>query len=52
MNNPIRQVDRVKDIEWFLDRIREDLSAIAFYGDGGTSQKASGDKPEDVDEKD
>jgi hypothetical protein len=52
MNNPIRQVDRMKDIEWFLDRIREDLSAIAFYGDGGTSQKASGDKPEGVDEKD
>jgi hypothetical protein len=32
MNNSNRQQDRVKDIEWFLDRIREDLSKIAFYG--------------------
>jgi hypothetical protein len=35
MNNPNRQQNRVNDIEWFLDRIREDFSSIAFYGDGG-----------------
>lgn len=34
MNNLSRKSDRVNDIEWFLDRIREDLSAIAFFGDG------------------
>lgn len=44
MNDENRQKERVRDIEWFLDRIREDLSAIAFYGDGGTPQKLSGDK--------
>ena len=32
MNNPSRQQERINDIEWFLDRIREDLSSIAFYG--------------------
>ena len=37
MNNPNRQEDRIDDIEWFLDRIREDLSSIAFYGDGEIS---------------
>jgi len=34
MNNPDRMQHRIDDIEWFLDRIREDLSAISFYGDG------------------
>ena len=38
MNNPNRQHNRVNDIEWFLDRIREDLSSIAFYGDGESLQ--------------
>jgi len=40
INNPSRQQDRVKDIEWFLDRIREDLSSIAFYGDGSSPQQS------------
>ena len=38
MNNPNRKNNRVNDIEWFLDRIREDLSSIAFYGDGEALQ--------------
>jgi len=38
MNNPNRKHNRVNDIEWFLDRIREDLSSIAFYGDGEALQ--------------
>lgn len=28
-----------EDIEWCLDRMREDLSAIAFFGDGGVPEK-------------
>ena len=39
INNPSRQQERINDIEWFLDRIREDLSSIAFYGDGETQEK-------------
>ncbi len=39
MNDSNRQEDRITDIEWFLDRIREDLSAIAFFGDGSVSSK-------------
>lgn len=39
MNDPKRQADRVMDIEWFLDRIREDLSAITFFGDGSVPAK-------------
>jgi hypothetical protein len=39
MNNPNRQQDRVNDIEWFLDRIREDLSSIAYFGDGSVPAK-------------
>ena len=37
MNDPNRKQDRVNDIEWFLDRIREDLSAMAFFGDGSNT---------------
>jgi hypothetical protein len=39
MNDSNRQADRIMDIEWFLDRIREDLSAIAYFGDGGVLVK-------------
>lgn len=49
MNNPDRQHERTEDIEWFLDRIREDLSAISFYGDGSIPQKPSVDKGNEVD---
>lgn len=44
MNNPARQEARVLDIEFFLDRIREDFSAIAFYGEGGVSHKTTSDE--------
>ena len=39
MNDSNRQADRIMDIEWFLDRIREDLSAIAYFGDGSVPAK-------------
>jgi hypothetical protein len=39
MNNSNRQAEKVSDIEWFLDRIREDLSAITFFGDGSAPEK-------------
>jgi hypothetical protein len=39
MNDSNRQADRIMDIEWFLDRIREDLSAIAYFGDGSVPSK-------------
>ena len=51
MNNPNRQQDRVKDIEWFLDRIREDLSSIAFFGDGSSPQQSATQKNDGVDGK-
>jgi hypothetical protein len=40
MNNPNRLQDRINDIEWFLDRIREDLSSIAFFGDGSSPRQS------------
>jgi hypothetical protein len=39
------------DIEWFLDRIREDLSAIAFYGDGSTPQESTMQRNDGADGK-
>ncbi len=49
MNDSNRQADRIMDIEWFLDRIREDLSAISFYGDGSILQKSPVDKGNNLD---
>lgn len=51
MNDPSRQDDRVMDIEWFLDRIREDLSTIAFFGDGSFQQPSPTNETQGLDEK-
>ena len=41
----------IEDIEWCLDRMREDLSAIAFYGDESSAQQSAPQKNDGVDGK-
>ena len=51
MNDGSRQENRIRDIEWFLDRIREDLSSIAFFGDGSFQQPSPTNGIQDIDEQ-